>query len=624
MIMKKIRFYQSINAKIVFIIAMVIIFALQLIGANFITQTERQLVDNFRENQQVQMNFLMNSFRPYLEMIEDPSELSEDVDPELEISNLISDFSGTGITSIILVDANFVVVGNSDTTQQVAVGQLLNDDDVRATIFQGNTISKQIFNPQLNARRWRTVEPVYSSGDSQTIIGAITMESNIESIYQEVTDITVIFLQASFIAIILSSVLARIVSKALTDPIKEMQAKAKAIGEGDYSGEVIIYGNDEIGLLAKNINELSDEVEVAQRRIESERQRLDSVLSNMSEGIIATNRRGDIDIANNMAIKMLDRTSEEIIGKNILKLLKLNEDYNLRDLVDKNEDITIHIPHTTETFILRATFSIIQADSGYISGIVCVLRDVTEEERIEEERKEFVSNVSHELRTPLTSMRSYIEALIDGAWKDEELAPRFLDVAQSETDRMIRMIQDLLHLSRIDSGRSELQKELIDITALFTQVLTRFDMLLQSEEYQFNNYKIDRHLMNEAVFVDIDPDRIVQVLDNVMNNAIKYSPEGGTITCTMRIEDNQVIIIVKDEGIGIPEEDLAHIFDRFYRVDRARSRAMGGTGLGLAISSEVIEQHGGKIWAESINRNGTTFYIALPYIPYEEEEWGWE
>src|SRR5699024_1485241 len=209
--------------------------------------------------------------------------------------------------------------------------------------------------------------------------------------------------------------------------------------------------------------------------------------------------------------------------------------------------------------------------------------------------KEFVSNVSHELRTPLTTMRSYIEALIDGAWKDPELAPRFLDVAQSETDRMIRMIQDLLHLSRIDAGKSELQKELIDITALFTQVLTRFDMLLDSEEYRYKNYKIVKNIIDEPIFVDVDSDKIVQVL-----------------------------ISVSDEGIGIPTEDLAHIFDRFYRVDRARSRAMGGTGLGLAISREVIEQHGGEIWAESVDRNGTTFYIALPYVPYEEEEWGWD
>lgn len=622
--MKKIRFYQTINAKIVFIIAMVIIFALQLIGANFITQTERQLVSNFQESQQLQMNFLENSFAPYLEMIEEPSEIPEDVDPEEEINTLISDFSGTGITSIIVVDAGFVVVGNSDTTQQVEVGQLLNEEDVRSTVLQGTSISRQIINPQLNARRWRMVEPVYSTGESQVVIGAIVMESNIETVYEQITDITLIFLRASFIAIILSSILANMVSKALTEPIKEMQAKAKAIGEGDYSGEITIYGTDEIGLLAKNINELSDEVETGQRRIEAERQRLDSVLSNMSEGVIATNRRGELDIANNMASQMLHLSRSELAGKNILTLLELEEDYNLRDLVDRKEDITIRIESQEELTILRASFSMIQADSGYISGIVCVLRDVTEEERIEEERKEFVSNVSHELRTPLTSMRSYIEALIDGAWKDPELAPRFLDVAQSETDRMIRMIQDLLHLSRIDSGKSELQKELIDLTALFTNVLTRFDMLLESEEYRNNNYTIKRNLLDEAIFVDIDPDRIVQVLDNVMNNAIKYSPEGGTITCTMAIEGSQVIITIKDEGIGIPAEDLDHIFDRFYRVDRARSRAMGGTGLGLAISREVIEQHDGEIWAESIERDGTTFYIALPYIPYEEEEWGWD
>lgn len=622
--MKKIRFYHTLKTKIVIIIAMVIIFALQLMGANFITQTERQLVNNFQENQKLQINFLEKSFAPFLEMHENPKDTSEDIDPEEEINALISDFSGTGITSLIVVDSSFVVIGNSDTTQQVEVGQLLNDEDVRTTILQGSASSKQIINSQLNARRWRMVEPVYSSEDSQAVIGAIVMESNIESIYEQITDITLIFLRASLIAILLSSILANMVSKAITDPIKEMQTKAKAIAEGDYSGEVTIYGNDEIGLLAQNINELSEEVETGQRRIEAERQRLDSVLSNMSEGVIATNRRGELDVANNMASQMLNLSRDELAGQNILSLLEIEEDYSLRDLVDRKEDITLNIEAEEEDTLLRASFSVIQADSGYISGIVCVLRDVTEEEKVEEERKEFVSNVSHELRTPLTSMRSYIEALIDGAWKDPELAPRFLDVAQSETDRMIRMIQDLLHLSRIDAGKSELQKELIDLTALFTQVLTRFDMLLDSEEYRFKNYKIERNIIDEAIFVDVDSDKIVQVLDNVMNNAIKYSPEGGKITCTMTLENNQVLITVKDEGIGIPAEDLAHIFDRFYRVDRARSRAMGGTGLGLAISREVIEQHDGEIWAESINRDGTTFYIALPYIPYEEEEWGWD
>lgn len=156
------------------------------------------------------------------------------------------------------------------------------------------------------------------------------------------------------------------------------------------------------------------------------------------------------------------------------------------------------------------------------------------------------------------------------------------------------------------------------------QVLNRFEMLLASEEYSDNNYHLENYLIDEAVFVDIDPDRITQVLDNIMNNAIKYSPDGGTITSRMVVSENEVIISIKDEGMGIPAEDLEFIFHRFYRVDRARSRAMGGTGLGLAISREVIEQHDGRIWAESVEGEGTTFFIALPYVPFEEEEWGWE
>ena len=622
--MKKIRFYQTINAKIVFIIVMVIIFALQLIGANFITQTERQLVNNFTENQQLQMNFLENSVLPFLEMHEEIVETPEGIEPLNELETLIADFSGTAITDIVAVDNDFVVLANSDNTQQLAVGQLLSDDDIRSAILQGSSTARQITRPAVNARRWRMIEPVYSTTSPQTVVGAIIMESNIEAIYTQVTEITIIFLRASLIAIILSSVLANMVSKALTNPIREMQAKAKAIGEGDYSGEVTVYGNDELGMLAQNINELSVEVETGQRRLEAERRRLDSVLSNMSEGVIATNRRGQIDIVNNMAQQMLGKENKKIVHENILKILDIQKTHNLRELIERKEDILINYDVDDVYAVLRASFSIIQSESGYISGVVCVLRDVTEEQKIEEQRKQFVSNVSHELRTPLTSMRSYIEALIDGAWRDEELAPRFLEVAQSETDRMIRMIQDLLHLSRIDSGKSELNKELIDLGALFMQVLNRFEMLLASEEYSDNNYRLENYLIDEAVFVDIDPDRITQVLDNIMNNAIKYSPDGGTITSRMLVTENEVVISIKDEGMGIPAEDLEFIFHRFYRVDRARSRAMGGTGLGLAISREVIEQHDGRIWVKSVEGEGTTFFIALPYVPFEEEEWGWE
>lgn len=275
--------------------------------------------------------------------------------------------------------------------------------------------------------------------------------------------------------------------------------------------------------------------------------------------------------------------------------------------------------------ILNAYFSTIQRESGFISGLVCVLHDVTEQQKIDRERRQFVSNVSHELRTPLTSMRSYIEALNDGAWKDPEVAPSFLKVTQDETDRMIRMINDLLSLSRMDSGTVKLDFELVNLNELFNYILNRFDMMLKKDnndtrETKSKNYTIKRDFTKRDLWVEIDTDKFIQVVDNIMNNAIKYSPDGGVITCRLLETHNHVILSITDQGLGIPRKDLGHIFDRFFRVDKARSRAQGGTGLGLAISKEVIEMHHGKIWVDSIEGKGSTFYISLPYEEYEGDD----
>lgn len=615
---KKIRFYQSINTKIVFIIVMLLVFALQIIGANFITQIERRLVTSFQEDRQAQIDFLESTVQPYLEEYENNEE--SEIDPREEINDLLSEFSGSGITDLQVIDQNMVVLGNSDSTQQDTLGQLSDDTDVRDVHLSGNTLAIQVEDSSSGARKWKIVEPVYSSSGEE-FLGIILMESNIESVYTQISDITVIFLQSSAVAIVLSLILANMVSRALTKPIKEMQTQTRAIAEGDYSGTLKVYGEDELGQLAFLINELSDEVAEAQESIDSERRRLDSVLTHMTDGVIATDRRGKIVIVNNMAETMLDVTNEEVIGKNLLKVLDVEENLTLRKLLEEQEDILINGSSVEAPTVLRASFSLIQRETGFISGIVCVLHDVTEQEKIEAERKQFVSNVSHELRTPLTSMRSYIEALADGAWQDPDLAPRFLEVTQNETDRMIRMIQDLLHLSRIDAGKSELEVELVDLTELLDHVLNRFDMLIHSSDYAGKNYHIERHLLNTPVFVELDTDRMMQVLDNIMNNALKYSPDGGTITGRMRQTDQSVIISITDQGMGIPKNDLVKIFSRFYRVDRARSRAMGGSGLGLAISKEVVEQHGGRIWADSKEGEGTTFYLSLPYIPFEEDEW---
>lgn len=293
-------------------------------------------------------------------------------------------------------------------------------------------------------------------------------------------------------------------------------------------------------------------------------------------------------------------------------------------MLENQDEIVIDLSDDEHEQILNAYFSLIQRESGFISGLVCVLHDVTEQQRIDRERREFVSNVSHELRTPLTSMRSYIEALSDGAWKDAKVAPHFIKVTQDETERMIRMINDLLSLSRMDSGTSKLELELVNLNELYNYILDRFDMMLKTDDDDARNakhYTIKRDFTRRELWVEIDTDKFMQVVDNIMNNAIKYSPDGGVITCRLLETHNHVILSISDQGLGIPKKDVAHIFDRFFRVDKARSRAQGGTGLGLAISKEVIEMHGGKIWVDSVEGKGSTFYISLPYEEYEGDLW---
>lgn len=618
-----IRFYKSINTKLIFVIVMLIVFVLQFIGANFITQIEQELVTSFQQARQQEIAYLKNTSRQYLEQINNPDNEGENNAAE-EINNLVTDFSSNSITDIKIYSPQFIILGISDNTLQRMVGQITNDNDVRHAYLQGQQVTRQIIDSQTEDRQYKIVEPVYAGDNDSTIVGLISLESNIESVYNQVDDISLVFIRSSIVAIIASLILAHLISRAITKPIKEMQTQTKQIADGDYSGSLVVHGEDELGQLAKLINDLSDDVSEAQEWIESERRRLHSVLTHMTDGVVATDRRGLITTINDMAQSMLNCTQEDVLGKKLTTVLDLEDNFRMREIITQERDIAVEESALGESLILRASFSVIQRESGFISGYVCVLHDITEQKRIDEERKQFVSNVSHELRTPLTSLRSYIEALSDGAWKDPELAPRFLEVTQGETDRMIRMVQDLLHLSRIDSGKSDLELEIIDVKELFEHVLRRFDMLVNSNEYDQKIYSIKSQIMIDSQFIEADSDRFIQVLDNLLNNAIKYSPDGGIITGKLRLngQGDRVILSIADEGMGIPKSDLQKVFSRFYRVDRARSRAMGGSGLGLAISKEVIEQHGGKIWARSVEQVGTIFYISMPIVTFDgEDEW---
>ncbi|WP_295773712.1 cell wall metabolism sensor histidine kinase WalK [uncultured Limosilactobacillus sp.] len=612
----KIKFYQSIQYKIALVFVLMLILTLEIVGALFVRQLEHENLTNFK--QQIELpSYVENSLTQ--ELIQTNTKTAN-----RNINSTLQKVENNSITEIRVVDAKGIIRGTSNRNQSV-VGQKANTKIVKNTLVNNRSHSETVYDSDSKTHYYVTTIPLMS-GDTNNVVGVVYIRASLESVYSTVTSISLIYLSATVITIIIGLILSIIISREITRPIEEMRKQTLRIARGDFSGRVKVNGNDELGQLSAAINNLSIRVEESQESTDAERRRLDGVLAHMSDGVLATDRRGNVIIINNMALQLLGVDDEkEVIGQSILGVLDIRKNYSIRDLVENEQaQNEVILDGLTDDTIISASFSPIQRESGFVSGLVCVLHDITDQVQEEEERKQFVSNVSHELRTPLTSVQSYVEALSDGAINDPELSPRFLKVVEDETERMIRMINDLLSLSRMDSGTTKLDLEYVNIGELFNYILNRFDMIIKNEtadDSDQKKYTIDRHITNKSLWVEIDPDKFTQVIDNIMNNAVKYSPDGGVITARLTDTHNHVILSITDQGLGIPRKDLRHVFDRFFRVDKARSRKQGGTGLGLAISKEVINLLGGQIWVNSTEGKGSTFYIALPYVPFEEDDW---
>lgn len=407
--------------------------------------------------------------------------------------------------------------------------------------------------------------------------------------------------------------------------IRQMSHKIRDLINGRYTDEINEKADIELIELSEQLNDLSDVFRLTHENLAQEKNRLASILAYMSDGVLATDRTGQIMMINETAQNQLNISKEEALLMNITDLLGQDTPYTYRELVSKTPIVTLNRRDETGEFItLRLRFALNRRESGFISGLVVVLHDTTEQEKEERERRLFVSNVSHELRTPLTSVKSYLEALDEGALK-EDIAPSFIKVSLDETNRMMRMISDLLNLSRIDNQVTALAVEMTNFTAFMTSILNRFDLVRNQNTVSGKSYEIIRDYPITSVWLEIDNDKMTQVIENILNNAIKYSPDGGKIRVKMKTTDSQLIISISDQGLGIPKKDLPLIFDRFYRVDKARSRAQGGTGLGLAIAKEIVKQHNGFIWAKSDYGKGSTFTIVLPYekdvVAGTDDEW---
>ncbi|WP_026695842.1 cell wall metabolism sensor histidine kinase WalK [Peribacillus kribbensis] len=605
--MKKVGFFRSIHLKFVLIYVLLILVAMQIIGVYFVDGLEDKLKNNFENSLKQQVNILSFSVEEAImkERDKNSTTLEQDINSILKDNNKTKD-----IIEMRVMDTGGKILGTSKSDNEGIVGKRVTDKSIKLTL--GGGVQQSNINVEKGKRVWILISPVKTKSE---IVGAIYLKANIESVFGQVKEINKIFATGTAIALGITAILGILLAQTITRPMSDMRRQALAMAKGNFSRKVKVYGYDEIGQLAITFNNLTKKLQDAQSSTEGERRKLSSVLSYMTDGVIATDRRGRIILINEQAAKMLDVSRETVITQQIVPLLGLEEKYTFEELLEENESVILDNSTSAKDLILRANFSVIQRETGFVNGLIAVLHDITEQEKIEEERREFVANVSHELRTPLTTMRSYLEALSDGAWQDESIAPHFLKVTQKETERMIRLVNDLLQLSKLDSKDYKITKQWVDFTEFFHHIIDRFEMSKDQ------NVSFVRELPKKTIFVEIDEDKITQIIDNIISNALKYSPEGGMIRFRVRELENEIEVSIKDQGMGIPKENVVRVFERFYRVDRARSRKLGGTGLGLAIAKEMVTAHNGNIWAKSEEGKGTTIFFTLPYDQDQEDEW---
>lgn len=604
--MKKVRFFQSIHFKFVLIYVLLILLAMQIMSVYFVRELEKELINNFSTSVNERVNLLSYSIDQEMQKKRDENSPSL----ESDISDVLKDSLSKDITEIRVIDPNRRILGSSSDHPEYVVGKKTTDVSIKRALLYGATEERTRVAKGMRVREF--IAPIKSQDE---IVGAIYLTANMEPVYAQIKEVNSIFTTGTMIALVITALLGIFLAQTITRPMSDMRRQALEMAKGNFSRKAKVYGYDEIGQLALTFNNLTRKLQEAQATTEGERRKLSSVLAHMTDGVIATDRKGRVILINDPASEMLDVSRETVLSEPIISLLNLEGTHTFESLLENQESLILDFSNKDKYFILRATISSIQKDTGFVNGLIIVLHDITEQEKIDQERREFVANVSHELRTPLTTMRSYLEALAEGAWQDQDIAPRFLQVTQTETERMIRLVNDLLQLSKLDSKDYRFKTDIIDLVKLYNYTIDRFEMAKEQK------IKFIRKLPKQSIYVSIDQDKITQVLDNIISNAIKYSPEGGTITFLLKLKDETVILSVQDEGVGIPKKNISKIFDRFYRVDKARSRQLGGTGLGLAIAKEIVQAHGGRIWAKSKDGQGTIIFFTLPVESEREDEW---
>ena len=425
-----------------------------------------------------------------------------------------------------------------------------------------------------------------------------------DEIYSITKNVALIILEALLLGILISIIIGFWLSRTISVPIINLTKRAEKVASGEFETMPLSKANDEIGRLTNTFQYMSAALKTTLEEVEAEKNKVETILQNMTEGILAFNLRGELIHINPEAKRALSYEDQEVLNFDSFAR-RLHAEISLGDLLyirqEKPEERQVEM----DGRFFRLTFATFRFDNR-LGGVLVVMHDITKQEKLEMSRREFVANVSHELRTPLTTVKSYAETLLDMS-EENEMQQRFLKVIVSEADRMTRLVKDLLTLSRLDEKQGALKKEPIEMRSFVSDLVERMQ-INAGKKQQLLSYTA----VNEAPVFFSDRDKLEQVVVNILSNAIKYTSPGGRIRVFSGRMYGEVYIKVADNGIGIPKENLSRIFERFYRVDKARSRDTGGTGLGLAIAKQIMDRLGGKITISSEYGKGTEVVLSLP------------
>lgn len=446
--------------------------------------------------------------------------------------------------------------------------------------------------------------PIYSSNNE--LLGIIYLNADLSQIQKNIEKVENILTYATLWSLAITILLGSLLARTITDPIKEVTSKAERLAKGEFEQVITVKSNDEIGQLTRMFNYLSDRLKTTLEEIENEKNKLGIILTSMTDGIIAVSSTGTLIHTNPAVYDIFEIPKEDLEDKTFDQISdRLSWNITKEELFSDSEKANTMLSINDK--IIKTSVVFFGNDKNETIGAIIVFQDVTEQERLDRMRKEFVANVSHELRTPITTIKSYTETLLDGAVENKEYTMNFLKVIDSESERMTRLVKDLLQLSKLENNNMQWNMKQIDIYKVVSDCAYKMNI---SAKQKHQTIKFNGDIDTPVIMGD--KDRIEQIIINILSNAIKYTPENGKIEIGITSEQDKIIIKVADTGIGIPKEDLPRLFERFYRVDKARSRMLGGTGLGLSIAKQIVEAHNGSIKIQSEYGHGTQVFINLP------------